>query len=69
VAETDCAPALNGYGIGARYHGTYPGSSDVGSCNGISNIANWDDDMKGNVRGYIEAHIRKPYPRMGFLDF
>jgi glucan 1,3-beta-glucosidase len=57
AAETDCAPALNGYGIGARYDGTYPGSSYVGSCDGISNIANWDDDMKGNVRGYIEAQL------------
>ena len=57
AAETDCAPALNGFGIGARYDGTYPGSSFVGSCDGISNIATWDDDMKVNVRGYIEAQL------------
>lgn len=57
AAETDCAPWLNGYGIGARYDGTYPGSSYVGSCAGKSNIADWDDDMKDDVRGYIEAQL------------
>ena len=57
AAETDCAPALNGYLIGARYDGTYPGSTYVGSCYGKSNIAYWDDDMKGDVRGYIEAQL------------
>jgi glucan 1,3-beta-glucosidase len=57
AAETDCAPALNGYLIGARYDGTYPGSTYVGSCDGKSNIADWDDDMKGDVRGYIEAQL------------
>jgi glucan 1,3-beta-glucosidase len=57
AAETDCAPALNGYGIGARYDGTYPNSTYVDSCADKNNIANWDDDMKGDVRGYIEAQI------------
>jgi len=57
AAETDCAPALNGYGIGARYDGTYPGSKYVGSCANKNNIADWDDTMKGDVRGYIEAQI------------
>lgn len=32
AAMTDCAAAVNGYGIGARYDGTYPGSTYVGSC-------------------------------------
>jgi len=57
AAETDCAPALNGYGIGSRYDGTYPNSTYVGSCADMNNIANWDDDMKGDVKGYIEAQI------------
>jgi len=54
---TDCAPALNGYGIGARYDGTFPGSTFVGSCSGKSNIATWDDTFKNDMRGYIEAQL------------
>jgi glucan 1,3-beta-glucosidase len=57
AALTDCAPALNGYKIGARYDGTFPGSSYIGSCAGKSNIANWDATMKGNVREYIETQL------------
>lgn len=57
AAETDCATYLNGYDIGARYDGTYPGSSYVGSCSGINTIADWDADMRGDVRGYIEAQL------------
>ncbi|TVY26751.1 Glucan 1,3-beta-glucosidase [Lachnellula hyalina] len=57
AAETDCAPALNGYNIGSRYDGTYPNSTYVGSCADKNNIANWDDTMKGDVKGYIEAQI------------
>ncbi|TVY93219.1 Glucan 1,3-beta-glucosidase [Lachnellula willkommii] len=57
AAETDCAPALNGYNIGSRYDGTYPNSTYVGSCADKNNIANWDDDMRGDTKGYIEAQI------------
>ncbi|KDN44126.1 glycoside hydrolase family 5 protein [Tilletiaria anomala UBC 951] len=32
VAPTDCAKYLNGRGVGARYDGSYPGSSYVGDC-------------------------------------
>lgn len=57
AAMTDCAPALNGYGIGARYDGSYPGSSYVGPCSTKSNIADWDQTFKDNTRGYIEAQL------------
>jgi glucan 1,3-beta-glucosidase len=57
AALTDCAPALNGYNIGARYDGSYPGSSYIGSCAGKSNIAHWDATMKANVREYIETQL------------
>ena len=57
AAETDCAVALNGYGVGARYDGTYPGSTYVGSCGSMNNITNWDANMKDNVRSYIEAQL------------
>lgn len=57
AAMTDCAYALNGYGIGARYDGTYPGSSYVGSCTSKLNINLWDGTMKNDTRGYIEAQL------------
>lgn len=57
AAMTDCAPALNGYGIGARYDGTYPDSKVVGTCAGKNNILEWDDTFKGDMRGYIEAQL------------
>ncbi|MCJ1286828.1 exo-1,3-beta-glucanase [Xylographa opegraphella] len=57
AAMTDCAPALNGYLIGARYDGTYPGSSFVGSCATINDINTWDDTYRNDVRGYIEAQL------------
>ncbi|KAG4424275.1 hypothetical protein IFR04_002516 [Cadophora malorum] len=57
AAMTDCAPALNGYGIGARYDGTYAGSSYVGSCADKNDIANWNETFKGDMRGYLEAQL------------
>jgi glucan 1,3-beta-glucosidase len=56
-AMTDCAPYLNGYNVGARYDGSYPGSSSHGSCAGKSNIATWDQTFKDDMRGYIEAQL------------
>lgn len=57
AAMTDCAAALNGYGIGARYDGTYPGSSYVGSCANINFMQTWDQTFKDDTRGYIEAQL------------
>ncbi|KAF1985546.1 glycoside hydrolase family 5 protein [Aulographum hederae CBS 113979] len=57
AAMTDCAPALNGYNVGARYDGTFPDSSPIGSCAGWSNIGTWDQTRKDDVRGYIEAQL------------
>ncbi|KAK6007158.1 hypothetical protein QM012_006166 [Aureobasidium pullulans] len=57
AAMTDCAAALNGYGIGARYDGTYPGSSYVGSCASINFIDQWSQTLKDDTRGYIEAQM------------
>jgi glucan 1,3-beta-glucosidase len=57
AAETDCTTYFNGYLIGARYDGTYPGSSYHGSCTDKNNIADWDTEMRGDVRGYIEAQL------------
>lgn len=54
---TDCAVALNGYGVGARYDGTYPGSSKVGSCATINDISTWSPTLINDTRGYIEAQM------------
>ncbi|KAI9855839.1 MAG: exo-1,3-beta-glucanase [Vezdaea acicularis] len=56
-AMTDCASALNGYGIGARYDGTYPGSSYVGSCATINFLEQWSQQLKDHTRRYIEAQL------------
>jgi len=57
AAMTDCAAALNGYGIGARYDGTYPGSTYVGSCADVNFIDTWSQDMLSDTRAYIEAQM------------
>lgn len=54
---TDCAAALNGYGIGARYDGTYPGSTYRGSCSEINFIETWSQGFKDEMRSYVEAQL------------
>jgi len=57
-AATDCATYLNGRGIGARYDGTYPGSTYVGSCSGLTGSAStFSDDYKTFLRQYWEAQV------------
>ncbi|KAL6706370.1 glucan exo-1,3-beta-glucosidase [Coniothyrium glycines] len=56
-ATTDCAKYLNGYGRGARYDGTFSGSSKVGVCGSQNNISQWSQSYKDNTRKYIEAQI------------
>lgn len=57
AAMTDCAAALNGYGIGSRYEGYYPGSTHHGSCSSINFIDTWDQTLKDNTRLYIETQL------------
>ncbi|KAF2087642.1 glycoside hydrolase family 5 protein [Saccharata proteae CBS 121410] len=65
-AMTDCAPALNGYQIGARYDGTYSvrnadgsytSSTPVGSCATINFIDQWTEQNKTDAINYINAQI------------
>ena len=58
-AQTDCAQWLNGLGVGARYDGTYPGSTQVGSCDGKyqGTVDGLSDDDKKNLRSLIEAQL------------
>ena len=58
-ALTDCTKWLNGKDKGARYDGTFEGSSHVGSCDGkyTGTVANLSADDKNNMRRYIEAQL------------
>ncbi|KAH8728351.1 glucan 1,3-beta-glucosidase precursor [Phaeosphaeriaceae sp. PMI808] len=56
-AMTDCAKYLNGYGRGARYDGTLPGNSFIGSCSWQNDISRWSQSYKDDTRKYIEAQI------------
>ncbi|KAJ4292662.1 glucan exo-1,3-beta-glucosidase [Kalmusia sp. IMI 367209] len=56
-AMTDCAKYLNGFGIGARYDGTYPGSTAVGACGWQNNVGQWSQEYKDDTRRYIEAQM------------
>ncbi|PSN66662.1 glycoside hydrolase [Corynespora cassiicola Philippines] len=56
-AMTDCAKYLNGFGIGARYDGTYKDSTRIGDCGWQNDINQWSQEYKDDTRGYIEAQI------------
>ena len=57
AAMTDCAAALNGYGIGARYDGWYPNSTKLGSCDQINFIDTWSQQLKDDTRKYVETQL------------
>lgn len=55
-ARTDCATWLNGRGKGAKYDGTYPNSTFIGSCEGLTGSATtFSDDYKKFLRRFWEA--------------
>ena len=56
---TDCAKWLNGLGKGARYDGTFDGSSPVGSCDGkyAGSVADLSSADKYNIGRFIEAQL------------
>lgn len=58
-AQTDCAKWLNGRGVGARYDGTYQGSSYVGSCDGkyVGTVDGLGEADRNNIRSYIQAQM------------
>ncbi|APA09967.1 hypothetical protein SS1G_05775 [Sclerotinia sclerotiorum 1980 UF-70] len=57
AAMTDCAFALNGYGVGSRYDGSYPNSTYVDSCEGKSDITTWSDSFKTEMKNYLSAQL------------
>jgi len=56
---TDCAKWLNGKNKGARYDGTFEGSSKIGDCTGKStgNVASLSDADKSNIGHFLEAQL------------
>ncbi len=57
-AAHDCAKSLNGRGLGSRYDGTFPGSSRVGSCVGLTGSAStFSPEYKTFLRKYWEAQV------------
>jgi glucan 1,3-beta-glucosidase len=58
AAMTDCATFVNGYGVGARYDGTFPGSTYVGSCDNLNAISSWSSDQRSGTTQYIQAQIQ-----------
>jgi glucan 1,3-beta-glucosidase len=58
-ALTDCAKYLNGRGINARYDGTIPGSSYIGSCDRKRQgpVSGLSADEKAGTRRFIEAQL------------
>jgi aryl-phospho-beta-D-glucosidase BglC (GH1 family) len=57
-AVTDCATYLNGRGYGARYDGSYPGSTYVGSCTGLTGSAStFSSSYMTFLRQFWEAQV------------
>ncbi|KAH7927594.1 glycoside hydrolase family 5 protein [Leucogyrophana mollusca] len=57
-APTDCATYLNGRGIGARYDGSFSGSTRVGSCTGLTGSAStFSSSYKTFLRQFWEAQV------------
>lgn len=57
AALTDCAKWLNGAARGARWSGDYDGVAYIGSCDPYTDLGNWTDEHRTNVRKYIEAQL------------
>ncbi|OCF54308.1 glucan 1,3-beta-glucosidase [Kwoniella mangroviensis CBS 10435] len=59
LATTDCAKYLNGRGIGARYDGTYSGSSYHGSCDDKSNdVSKYSSEYKEFLRKFYDVQVQ-----------
>jgi len=57
-AATDCATYLNGRGVGSRYDGSYPGSTYVGSCTGLTGSAStFSSSYMTFLRQFWEAQV------------
>ncbi|KAH8110599.1 exo-beta-1,3-glucanase [Phellopilus nigrolimitatus] len=69
-AITDCAKYVNGRGIGARYDGTYPNSTAIGSCAGMTGSAtSFSDDYKTFLRKFWEAQVSAYETGYGWIQW
>jgi glucan 1,3-beta-glucosidase len=68
-ALTDCAKYLNNKGVGARYDGTYPGSTYVGDCGAKTSgtVDQLSSADKYNIRRYNEAQLDAYSQRTGWM--
>lgn len=57
AAENDCAYWLNGFGKGARYDGSFPGSYYIGSCTNENTIAAMSPSKLAQVAEFIKAQL------------
>ncbi|CAE6442981.1 unnamed protein product [Rhizoctonia solani] len=58
TAPYDCAKYLNGRGVGARYDGTFPGSSRKGDCDRFTGSSvRFSNEYKTFMRQYYEAQV------------
>lgn len=69
-AANDCAKYLNGRGVGSRYDGTYPGSTRVGSCQGLTGrAATFSQSYKDFLRQHWEAQVITFEKAQGWLQW
>jgi len=69
-APNDCAKYLNGRGVGSRYDGSYPGSTRVGSCTGLTGKASsFSSSYKTFLRQYWEAQTITYEKAQGWIQW
>jgi len=69
-ASNDCAKYLNGRGIGSRYDGSFPGSTRVGSCTGLTGSASsFSASYKTFLRQYWEAQVISYEKGQGWIQW
>jgi len=69
-AVTDCAKYLNGRGIGSRYDGSFPGSTRVGSCTGLTGSASsFSSSFKTFLRQMWEAQVQTYEKGQGWIQW
>jgi len=56
LATNDCGQYLNGVGLGARYDGSYEGSTRVGSCDPFTDASRFSDAYKLQLRQLMRSY-------------
>ncbi|KIM47526.1 glycoside hydrolase family 5 protein [Hebeloma cylindrosporum] len=69
-AANDCAKYLNGRGVGSRFEGSFPGSTRVGSCTGLTGKASsFSSSYKTFLRQYWEAQVMTYEKAQGWIQW